>query len=74
MALLLILFPNTLDTYRNDYTAILVFTLKYDNTTGTLAIHPYVEETDEIPCEQSTQALTPSAEKGHKESDDGIFC
>ena len=36
---------------RDDYVTILVFDLEDDNTAGILSIHPYVEETDEIPCE-----------------------
>ena len=45
--------PTTLcaaHTTRDDYTAILVFDLEDDHTIGTLPIHPYVQETDEIAC------------------------
>ena len=49
---------------RDDYVTILVFDLEDDNTTGTLPIHPYVEETDEIPCENVEKPQTP-----HKSDD-----
>ena len=52
---------------RDDYIVILVFDLEDDNTTGTLAIHPYVEETDKILCEQPPQQPL-SANKPHKSS------
>ena len=52
---------------RDDYIMILVFDLEDDNTTGSLVIHPYVEETDEIPCEQPPQQPL-SANKPHKSS------
>ena len=58
---------NFTNNTRDDYIVILVFDLEDDNTTGSLAIHPYVEETDEIPCEQPPQQPL-SANKPHKSS------
>ena len=41
-------------THRENYAVIKVFDLNDDNTTGSLAIHPYVEETNET-CIQPTR-------------------
>ena len=45
-------FLYTTHIHRNDYVTTLVFDLGDDNTTGTLAIHPLVEEAYEMPCEE----------------------
>ena len=37
----------------------MVFDLEDDNTIGTLLIHPYVEETDEILCKDVYEAHKP---------------
>ena len=47
----------------------MVFDLEDDNTIGTLPIHPYVEETDEILCKDGDEAQKP-----HNYGGTGLFC